>query len=151
MEIEETKVCKYVDSYGIFTEQVDIDALHDIILYDFIPCLTQSNFWFAVWCVLKDNNCLKMDVWRSDFGKQMVEWFGKTFSKNCLDAYAATSLSYTKWEDWDEAFFQKFKERHKVAIKKGRISINTAKKIYYLCERFNPIVIKKCIKNNVLI
>ncbi len=150
MEAKEKMVCKYVDKYGIFTDQVDVKVLHDTILHDFMPCLTQSNFWFAVWCVLKDSNCLKIEVKRSDFGRQMNYWFGKAYRKNCLDAYAATILSCTQWTNWDDAFFKTFEDRYEKAIEKGRLSVGTAKNMYYLCSQFNSIIEKKkCIKENI--
>lgn len=149
METKETLAGKYENQYGIFTQKVDIKVLHDVILYDFMPYLKQKNLWFAVWCVLRDNNCLESEVRPSDFAKQMMDWFGKTFSKNCLDAYAATILSFTQWAQWNDKFLEKFKKKHGKALDKGRISINTVEKIYYLCEQFTPIILEKCIKRNI--
>ena len=148
METKETMACKYVDKFGIFTEQVDIDALHDTILNDFIPCLPRKNLWYAVWHTLKDNNCLKRNVSRLYFGKQMLEWFPEDYSPNCLDAYAATILTCTPCADWDDKFFKTFEERYKKDIKKGRLSVNTAKNMYYLYNRFKPIIEEKSIKKN---
>lgn len=96
METKEKMVCKYVDRFGIFTERVNIDVLHDIILNDFMRHLVRKNSWFAVWKVLEDNGCLVKFHKRSDFGRQMMEWFGKTYSPNCLDTYASISLSFTQ-------------------------------------------------------
>lgn len=138
----------YVDKFDIFTAQVDIDALHDTILNDFIPCLTRNNMWVSVWYILKDHNILKKKISRSSFDKQMLEWFPEVYSPNCLNTYAATILSCTRWVNWNEEFFEKFKKRHKKAIKDGRLSISTAENIYYLCDQFNSIIKKKCIKKN---
>lgn len=149
MRIEKQATCKYEDKYHIFNVRVDIESLHDTILSDFLPSLTQKNFWFAVWYILKENNCLAMDANRSDFSRQMQEWYGKSYSKSSLDAYAATSLSYTKWTQWDDDFYQKFEEREKQAIKKKRISVSTARKMRTLCEQFDPIVKEKCFKQQL--
>lgn len=145
----EKNIGKYDNKFGIFTEEVDIKVLHDIVLYDFIPCLTRNNLWVAVWFILKDHKMLKKKVSRSSFDKQMMDWFPEDYSPNCLNTYAATILSCTHWTNWDEDFFEKFEKRHKKAIKDGRLSVSTAKNMYYLCDQFNSIIKKKCIRKNI--
>lgn len=146
----EMVIGKYENLYGIFTKQVDIEVLHDVILKEFLPCLTQKNFWFAVWCVLKDNGCLEMGKDRADFGRQMMDWYGNAYSPNCLDVYATTWLARCKWQGWknkNDNSFSEFEKREKDAIERHRISLRTVKKMYYLCKQFN-LLIKQCIKPN---
>lgn len=151
MEKEKKMEGKYGNRYGIFTDRVkDVKALHDVILKEFLPCLTQMNFWFSAWCVLKDNGCLDMGKDRADFGRQMMDWYGSAYSINCLDVYATTCLARSKWQDWaDEAeiSFPEFMDRESAAIERRRVSIRTVRKMYFLCKRFNPLI-EQCIKTN---
>lgn len=148
METEKKMVGKYENQYGIFTTCVDIKALYDVILKECIPCLTQKNFWFSVWCVLKDNGCLDMGKDRADFGRQMMDWYGSAYSPNCLDVYATTWLARRRWQGWKgkkEDPFAEFKKREKVALERHRISLRTVRQMYYLCKQFNPLI-EQCIK-----
>ena len=144
----EKNVGKYENRYGIFTEQVDIQVLHDIILNDLMQHLDRKNSWFAVWKVLKDNDCLVKFHTRSDFGRQIMDWYKDVYGPNCIDTYASTSLSLIRWEEWNKDSFAYFQKRDKKAIEKRRVSVRTVEKLYYLCKQIDPII-KKCIKKNI--
>ena len=149
MEAKEKMVCKYIDKFGIFTDQVDVKALHDIILNDLMRHLDRKNTWFAVWKVLKDNDCLVKFHTRSDFGRQMIEWYDDdVYGPNCIDAYASTSLSLIKWDEWNKDSYAYFKKKDKKALDSGKVSMRTVEKLYDLCKLFDPII-KKCIKENI--
>lgn len=150
METEKKMDGKYGNRYGIFTQKVDIKVLHDVIQEEVIPCITQNNLWFAVWCVLKDNKCLYMGVDRINFNRQMIDWYGNNYSSTCLNVYASTCLAERKWKEWankDETAFPEFERVHGDAIARHRVSIRTVRKIYNLCKRFNPLI-EQCIKQN---
>ena len=55
MKIEQQATCRYEDKYHIFNVQVDIEALHDTILSDFLPSLTQisiSIYTYIKWRIV---------------------------------------------------------------------------------------------------
>lgn len=136
----------YEDNYGIFTSKVNVQALGNTIEHDFRPLLSKKCHWFAIWYLLRFNGCLDLNNSRINFCRQMKKWYGKGFSLNCLDNYAATCLTNTNWQTWEKEVFNDFEKNESEAIAQGRVSLSTAKDMLVLCKQFDPKIKEICFK-----